>query len=57
MDKLKQSPAELLKLVQIKPIEQECLDRVFNYLGNEHKLFTNYLFNYSRKRYVSRRLS
>lgn len=33
MDKLKQSPAEILKLVQIKPIEQECLDRVFNYLG------------------------
>ena len=33
MDKLKQSPAELLKLVQIKPIEQECLDRVFNYLS------------------------
>lgn len=33
MDKLKQSPAELLKKVQIKPIEQECLDRVFNYLS------------------------
>lgn len=33
MDKLKQSPAELLKLVQIKPIEQECLDRVFAYLS------------------------
>ena len=33
MDKLKQSPAELLKLVQIKPIEQECLDRVYNYLS------------------------
>ena len=26
------SPAEKLKSVQIKPIEQECLDRVFNYL-------------------------
>ena len=33
MDKLKQSPAEVLKLVQIKPIEQECLDRVFFYLS------------------------
>ncbi|CDW78259.1 calmodulin-like protein [Stylonychia lemnae] len=32
MEKLKQSPAELLKIVQIKPIEQECLDRVFAYL-------------------------
>ena len=28
------SPAEILKEVQIKPIELECLDRVFNYLGN-----------------------
>jgi hypothetical protein len=36
MDKLKQSPAELLKGVQIKPIEQECLDRVFNYLSKPH---------------------
>lgn len=35
MEKLKQSPAELLKLVQIKPIEQECLDRVFNYLSKK----------------------
>jgi hypothetical protein len=34
MDKLKMSPAELLKLVVIKPIEQECLDRVFKYLSN-----------------------
>ena len=33
MEKLKQSPAELLKMVQIKPIEQECLDRVFTYLS------------------------
>eukprot|EP00347_Sterkiella_histriomuscorum_P001395 403372200 len=32
MEKLKQSPAEQLKIVQIKPIEQECLDRVFFYL-------------------------
>ena len=29
MEKLKQSPWEKLKEVQIKPIEQECLDRVF----------------------------
>ncbi len=34
MDKLKMSPAELLKQVVIKPIEQECLDRVFAYLSN-----------------------
>lgn len=26
------SPAEILKEVIIKPIELECLDRVFNYL-------------------------
>ena len=32
MEKLKQSPWELLKQVQIKPIEQVCLDRVFAYL-------------------------
>jgi hypothetical protein len=38
MDKLKQSPAEILKLVQIKPIEQECLDRVFNYLSKDNKV-------------------
>ena len=40
MDKLKQSPAETLKTVQIKPIEQECLDRVFTYLG---KIFAHLL--------------
>ena len=40
MDKLKQSPAELLKAVQIKPIEQECLDRVFNYLSKLLKYIT-----------------
>ena len=32
MEKLKQSPYEVLKSVQIKPIEQECLDRVFDHL-------------------------
>jgi hypothetical protein len=36
MDKLKMSPAELLKQVIIKPIEQECLDRVFNHLSKQH---------------------
>ena len=30
------SPAEKLKDVIIKPIEQECLDRVFNYLSKSH---------------------
>ena len=33
MEKLKMSPAEILKGVTIKPIEQECLDRVFSYLS------------------------
>jgi hypothetical protein len=37
MDKLKQSPAEELKLVKIMPIEQECLDRVFDYLSSEYQ--------------------
>lgn len=32
MEKLKMSPSEVLKSVVIEPIEQECLDRVFNYL-------------------------
>ena len=31
------SPAEKLKEVIIKPIEQECLDRVFDYLINKDK--------------------
>ena len=35
MDKLKQSPWELLKAVKIQPIEQECLDRVFDYLTSK----------------------
>ena len=50
MDKLKQSPAELLKSVFIKPIEQECLDRVFNYLSKDCLLHSICL--YSRERYV-----
>ena len=33
MEKLKMSPAEILKEVVIKPIEMECLDRVFAYLS------------------------
>ena len=32
MEKLKQSPAELLKEVQIQSIEQEQLNRVFEFL-------------------------
>ncbi len=33
MEKLKNSPAEILKEVIIKPIEQECLNRVFDYIS------------------------
>ena len=32
MEKLKQSPAEILKTVQIQSIEQEQLNRVFEFL-------------------------
>ena len=32
MEKLKNSPAEILKTVVVEPIEQECLNRVFKYL-------------------------
>ena len=32
MEKLKQSPAEILKSVEIQTIEQECLNRVFEFL-------------------------
>ena len=35
MEKLIRSPAEILKSVIIKPIEQECLDRVFDYLKSK----------------------
>ena len=35
MDKLANSPAEVLKTIQIKPIEQECLDRVFKFLTSQ----------------------
>ena len=37
MEKLKSSPAEQLKAVEIQTIEQEQLDRVFNYLCNRDK--------------------
>ena len=37
MEKLKQSPWEILKSVEIKPIEMECLDRVFGYLTREDR--------------------
>ena len=33
MEKLKRSPAEILKEVVIKPIEQESLNRVFEYIS------------------------
>lgn len=33
MEKLRMSPAEILKQVEIKPIEMECLNRVFDYLS------------------------
>ena len=32
MDKLKQSPAEILKGITIGPVERECLEHVFEYL-------------------------
>ena len=35
MDKLKKSPAELLKKVQIELVEKECLNRVFNWLKKQ----------------------
>ena len=35
MEKLKQSPAELLKNVQIELVEKECLNRVFNWLKSQ----------------------
>ena len=38
----KESPEERLKKVEIKPVEKECLDRVFK------KLSKSNLLNYSR---------
>jgi len=32
MEKLKMSPAELLKQVKVEPIEQEQLERVFKWM-------------------------
>ena len=37
MEKLKQSPAEILKTVEIQSIEQECLNRVFDFLKQQDK--------------------
>lgn len=37
MEKLKTSPAEILKTVEIKTIEQEDLNRVFEYLKQQDK--------------------
>ena len=33
MEKLYNSPAEILKTVEVQTIEQECLDNVFNWLS------------------------
>ena len=33
MEKLRMSPAEILKEVVIKPIEMDCLNRVFKFLS------------------------
>ena len=41
------SPAEILKEVQIKPIEMECLDRVFNDLSKRDSGLT---FDFSQAR-------
>ena len=35
MDKLKHSPAELLKNVQIELVEKDCLNRVFSWLKSQ----------------------
>ena len=35
MEKLKRSPAELLAEVEIELVEQECLNRVFNWLTSQ----------------------
>ena len=40
MEKLKQSPAEILKGVEIQTIEQECLNRVFGFLTTRDKTKT-----------------
>ena len=43
MEKLKQSPAEILKTVQIQSIEQEQLTRVFEFLCTQDKTKTENL--------------
>lgn len=39
----KESPEERLKKIQIKPVEKECLDRVFRKLSKNILLFINNL--------------
>jgi len=47
MEKLRMSPAEILKEVQIKPIEMECLKRVFEYLSKPpHHPVLTYIFSF-----------
>lgn len=41
----KESPEERLRKVEIKPVEKDCLDRVFNFLCIS--LFHNSLLGYS----------
>ena len=41
MEKLRMSPAEILKEVVIKPIENEQLSRVFNYLSKDRSIARN----------------
>jgi hypothetical protein len=50
MEKLRMSPAEILKMVEIKPIEMECLDRVFNYLSTSPLTLPANLFLVSKGR-------
>jgi hypothetical protein len=42
MEKLKQSPAEILKTVHIQTIEQEQLNRVFEFLCRQDKTKTEH---------------
>lgn len=43
----KESPEERLSKVEIKPVERECLERVFEYLRNKPNL--NYKIFIQRK--------
>ncbi len=51
MEKLKKSPAEILKEVVIKPIEQECLNRVFKYISKHLQHHNHFLASKGRFRY------